>query len=167
MPELLSGKVAVKTRQKSERERMFKRFLSNCKGKQGALIPLLQKTQEIFGYLPEKALTKIARGLALSPSQVYGVATFYSQFHLNPIGTHLIRVCHGTACHVAGAEKISEMLERILGITTGETTADGKFTLENVACLGCCSLSPVIIIDKTVHGKLVTAKLPEIIKKYR
>ncbi len=128
---------------------------------------MLQKTQDLFGYLPEKALTKIARCLKLSPSQVYGVATFYSQFRLSPIGKNIIKVCHGTACHVAGAEKISESLERLLKIKTGETTADGNFTVENVACLGCCSLSPVIMINKTAYGKIAPTKLSGILKKYR
>lgn len=137
------------------------------KGKRGALIPLLQKTQETFGYLPEKALRSIAENRGLSLAHVLGVATFYGQFRLAPIGKNLVTVCHGTACHVAGAEQISESIERELGIQTGGTTRDLRFTLCNAACLGCCSLSPVVMIDKTVYGKLTPAKIPAILKKCR
>jgi len=148
------------------KERSFKKLLARYRGKSGALIPLLQKTQELFGCLPEKALRHIAERLGLSPAQVYGVATFYGQFRLTPVGRNLITVCHGTACHVADAERISEAIERVLGIETGGTSSDRRFTLCSVACLGCCSLSPVMMINKTVYGKLTPAGIPAILKKY-
>ena len=148
------------------KERSFKKLLARYREKSGALIPLLQKTQELFGCLPEKALRRIAERLGLSPAQVYGVATFYGQFRLTPVGRNLITVCHGTACHVAGAERISEAIERALGIETGGTSPDRRFTLCSVACLGCCSLSPVMMINKTVYGKLTPAGTPAILKKY-
>jgi NADH-quinone oxidoreductase subunit E len=148
-------------------EQCFKKLLARYKGKRGALIPLLQKTQELFGYLPEKALRRIAKHLGLSPAQVYGVATFYGQFRLTPVGRNLITVCHGTACHVADAERISEAIERALGIETGGTTTDRRFTLCSVACLGCCSLSPVMMINKTVYGKLTPTGTSSILKKYQ
>jgi NADH-quinone oxidoreductase subunit E len=147
-------------------ESLFSRLISRYRGKRGALIPLLQKTQELFGYLPEKALLRIARSLGLSAAEVYGVATFYGQFRLKPCGRHMITVCHGTACHVAGAERISECLENLLGIRTGGTTPDGRFSLQNVACLGCCSLSPVLMVNTTAHGKLAPGKIPGILKHY-
>jgi NADH-quinone oxidoreductase subunit E len=145
----------------------FKSLLARYKGKRGALIPLLQKTQGLFGYLPEEALRRIAENRGLSLAHVYGVATFYGQFRLTPTGRNIITVCHGTACHVAGAERISEAIERELGIKTGGTTSDLRFTLCDAACLGCCSLSPVVMINKTVYGKLTPAKIPAILKKYR
>ncbi|MEJ2745912.1 MAG: NADH-quinone oxidoreductase subunit NuoE, partial [bacterium] len=140
--------------------------LSPYKGRRGSLIPLLQNTQEIFGYLTEKALRTIAESRGISLAHVYGVATFYGQFRLTPIGKNVITVCHGTACHVAGAERISEAIERELGIKTGDTTPDHRFTLCDAACLGCCSLSPVVMINKTVYGKLTPAKIPAILKKF-
>lgn len=148
------------------RERIFRKLISLHRNRPGALIPLLQETQALFGYLPDRALVKIARSLKLPASHVYGVVTFYTQFRLSPVGENIIKVCHGTACHVAGAEKITESLERALDSRTGETTADGKFTLENVACIGCCSLSPVIMINKQAYGKLTSRKIPSILKKY-
>lgn len=134
--------------------------------RRGNLITILQEAQKLLGYLSRETLVTIAAKLKLSPSQVYGVATFYTQFRLAPVGKNIIKVCHGTACHVAGAEKITSALERHLGIRAGETTADGAFTLEQVACLGCCSLSPVIMINETVHGKLAPARIPSLLKKY-
>lgn len=149
------------------KERRFRSLLSSLRKRPGALIPLLQGTQELFGYLPESAMERIARALRLSPAEVYGVATFYGQFRLSPAGRNLVTVCHGTACHVAGAERITEALERALGVATGGTTADGRFTLRDAACLGCCSLSPVVMLNKTVHGKLSAASVPDLLKKCR
>lgn len=146
--------------------RAFARLLSSHRGKRGTLISLLQKTQDIFGYLPEDALVRIARTLDISPAEAYGVATFYGQFRFTPAGRHLITVCHGTACHVCGAEGISETIERLLSIRAGGTTADGRFTLRDVACLGCCSLSPVLMVNDTVHGKLTPSKLQSILAQY-
>ncbi len=131
-----------------------------------SLIPILQEAQKKFGYLPRDVIEKIAEYLELPVSKIYGVATFYAQFRFEPLGDHMIRVCHGTACHVKGADKIGEAVENKLGIKTGETTEDGQFTLERVACLGCCSLAPVMMVDDTAHGDLTREKAKDIIKKY-
>lgn len=128
-------------------------------------IPILQDIQEHYGYLPREALQYLANKTQCTRSQIYGVVTFYSQFRLNPVGKHMIRVCHGTACHVQGAERISQSVSDLLNIQDGETTEDGLFTLEKVACLGCCSLSPVIMIDDTVYGKLTRAQVQKILKR--
>ncbi len=131
------------------------------------LIPILQEVQEELGYLPEPAMIRISEYLGIPESKLFGVATFYAQFRFEPLGEHLIKVCHGTACHVKGADNIHDVLEDQLGISTGETTGDGKFTLERVACLGCCSLAPVIMVDDKAHGNLDRDKLKEILADYR
>jgi len=148
------------------KENEFRRLRARYGGRKGALIPLLQKTQALFGHLSERAMVRIARALRISPAEVYGVATFYGQFRLKPVGKNLITVCHGTACHVAGAERISEALEIALGVKSGDTTEDGLFTVHDVACLGCCSLSPVMMVNATVYGKLTSARIPSILKKH-
>jgi NADH-quinone oxidoreductase subunit E len=155
------------SRRAAAADRRFRALLSSLRGQKGALIPLLQGAQEIYGYLPVGAMRRIARALRLSPSEVFGVATFYGQFRLKPVGRNIVTVCHGTACHVAGAERISEALGRALGVSPGETTGDGAFTLREAACLGCCSLSPVVMVNATVHGKLTAASVPGILKRYR
>lgn len=141
--------------------------LERYAGERGALIPLLQDTQEAYGYLDERIMRALAKGAGYQLSQVYGVATFYTQFRLEPIGEHLIRVCHGTACHVAGAELISEEISNFLGVKDGQTTPDMKFTLESVMCVGACSLSPIMIVDEDTHGKLKPANVRKVLKKYR
>ncbi|MBN2027565.1 MAG: NADH-quinone oxidoreductase subunit NuoE [Actinobacteria bacterium] len=145
----------------------LERILDRYEGERGALIPLLQDTQEAYGYLDEKIMRALAKGAGYQLSQVYGVATFYTQFRLEPIGEHLIRVCHGTACHVAGAELISEEISNFLGVRDGQTTPDMKFTLESVMCVGACSLSPIMIIDEDTHGKLKPSNVRKVLKKYR
>jgi NADH-quinone oxidoreductase E subunit len=132
-----------------------------------ALIPMLQHVQNNYRYLPEEVLVELAHKLKIPTSDVYGVATFYSQFRLEPVGKHIIRVCHGTACHVGGAERITGNLEDILEIKENETTEDRTFTLESVACLGCCSLAPVMMIDERTYGKLKSNILGRIIKDYQ
>ena len=141
--------------------------LARYQGEKGALIPLLQDAQEAYGYLDEKIMRALAKGAGYQLSQVYGVATFYTQFRLEPIGEHLIRVCHGTACHVAGAELITEEISNLLGIKDGQTTQDMKFTLESAMCVGACSLSPIMIVDEDTHGKLKPANVRRVLKKYR
>lgn len=141
-------------------------LLENYKNQEGALIPVLQKAQNIFGYLPEAVLKQIAESLRLPLSQVYGVATFYAQFHLKPRGRHVIRVCQGTACHVRGSAKILERVKQELGIESGETTPDLRFTLEPVACLGACGLAPVMMVDDNTHGRLTPDMVPDILAKY-
>lgn len=117
-------------------------------------IPLLQAVQREFRYIPKEAIEQIAAATEMTETRLYGVATFYSQFRLEPVGETIIKVCHGTACHVAGAQGITEALEKRLGIKNGETTADEKYTLSSVACLGCCSLAPVVAVNDDIHGGL-------------
>ncbi|MDZ8119890.1 NADH-quinone oxidoreductase subunit NuoE [Pontiella agarivorans] len=117
-------------------------------------IPLLQAVQSEFRYIPVEAIEQIAARTEMTETRLYGVATFYSQFRLEPVGEKIIKVCHGTACHVAGAEGVTEALERRLGISDGETTADGRYTLESVACLGCCSLAPVVAVDDDISARV-------------
>lgn len=131
------------------------------------LIPLLQDIQEICGYLPEEELHKVAHHTRLSVSRVYGVATFYNQFRLRPLGKHLIRVCRGTACHVKGSFDILTTLENELGIKAGETSKDKMFTIETVACIGACSIAPVISIDNEFYGGLTVKKVQKLIDSFK
>ena len=131
----------------------------------GSLITILQKTQDIYGYVPIDAVYHIAERTGLTPAKIMGVATFYSQFRLAPIGKYLIMSCQGTACHVNGSERISAAITAYLGIENGQTTADGLFTLEHVACLGCCSLAPVIMINGEAYGSLTPDKVVNILKE--
>jgi len=135
--------------------------------KKGNLIPLLQGTQNLFGYIPEEAFRLIAKKTGHKLSDMYGVATFYAQFRLHPVGKHIIKVCHGTACHVQNAGDITDALEESLKIKDGETTEDGLFTLESVACLGCCSLAPVLMVGNETHGKLTRKSAVRVIKDIR
>jgi len=130
----------------------------------GSLIPVLQKTQDALGYLSSETLKGISGALGIPLSDIYGVVTFYSQFRLKPSGKNIIKVCHGTACHVGASEGISEALEDELKISHGDTTPDGKFTLERVACLGCCSLAPCIMINNETYGRLTPDKARKIIR---
>ncbi|ASJ02786.1 NADH dehydrogenase [Thermococcus profundus] len=132
-----------------------------------SLIPLLQRTQERFGYLPREAMEEIANYLGLPLSWVYGVATFYAQFRFEPLGKYVVKICHGTACHVNGAVNIARSIKEELGIEEGQTTEDGLVTLERVACLGCCSLAPVIMINEKVFGKLNPEKVRKLMKQLR
>ena len=131
------------------------------------LIPVLQQAQEAYGYLPEDVLKEIAVNLDLSLSQVYGVVTFYTQFHLEPRGENIIRVCTGTACHVRGAGEVLDVFKEELGVDNGETTEDLKFTLETVACIGACGLAPVIMVNDNTHGRLNAESTKEVLNKYR
>jgi NADH-quinone oxidoreductase subunit E len=142
-------------------------LLEKYKGKKGNLIPILQGTQNIYGYLPKEAFCKISEVTGLKITEMYGVATFYTQFRLNPVGKNIVKVCHGTACHVQNATAISEAIEDALGIKDGETTPDGLFTLESVACLGCCSLAPVMMIGDNTFGKLTGSNAVKILKELK
>jgi len=142
-------------------------LIKKYKGKKGNLIPLLQGAQNIYGYIPKKVFEKISEETGLKINDMYGVATFYAQFRLNPVGKHIVRVCHGTACHVQGATAISDELISFLGIKDGETTLDRMFTLESVACLGCCSLAPVMMIGDETYGKLNKKKTVEVVKEIK
>ena len=134
-------------------------------GDDHALISILQKAQEIYGYLPTDVLYAIAEKTGNSPAKVMGVATFYSQFRLKPVGKNLILLCKGTACHVNGADTIAKALKDELGIEDGGTTDDGLFSLKEVACLGCCSLSPVMMINETAYGSLTPQKARDIVRR--
>jgi NADH-quinone oxidoreductase subunit E len=142
-------------------------LIAKYRRKKGNMIPLLQGTQDIYGYLPRKAFERIATETGLSLSDMFGVATFYAQFRLNPVGKHIIKVCHGTACHVQNAKEITEALEEALKVKDGETTEDRLFTLESVACLGCCSLAPVMMIGEQTYGKLTGNESVKIVKNIR
>lgn len=130
------------------------------------LIPLLQKIQKTYGYLPKDVLIEIGRRTGIPVSRMYGVTTFYEQFHLAPRGRHTIRVCRGTACHVRGAPNVLSAVEGALGIREEETTEDLRFTLETVACLGTCFLAPVMMVDNDCHGKLNLSRIPKLLEKY-
>ena len=136
-------------------------------GQEGRLIPLLQQAQQEDGYLTRDRLVAIHRETGVPLASIYGVATFYAQFRLTPVGKNLIRVCHGTACHVAGANDISEAVEKHLAIRNGETTPDRSFTLETVSCLGCCSLAPVVMVNSTTYANLTERQVGKMLKKYQ
>ena len=136
-------------------------------GQEGRLIPALQQAQEQDGYISRDRLRSISEEHGVPLAQVYGVATFYSQFRLHPVGKHIVRVCHGTACHVQGAKGITYALVDTLGVQTGETTADRQFTLEVVSCIGCCSLAPVLMIDNDTFGNLKPTDVKKIVKQHR
>jgi NADH-quinone oxidoreductase E subunit len=144
-------------------EPVFKKYEDMAKG---SLIPVLQAAQDTYGYLPLKALEAIANQLAVPISQIYGVVTFYAQFRLTPRGKHIIRSCQGTACHVRNAARILEALKTTLGVKPGDTTEDLKFTLETVACIGACSLAPVMMIDTDAHGRLRPDRIAKILDSY-
>ena len=131
----------------------------------GALMPVLQAAQEIYGHVPLNVQKHIAEKLGVTLSEVYGVATFYSQFALEPKGKYIISVCMGTACYLRGGEDILLELEQQLGVGVNATTADGEFTIEAVRCLGCCGLAPVAVVNGVVHGKLVKAQVENIISQ--
>ncbi len=134
-------------------------------GQHGALIPILQQVQERYGYLPASSIEEAARFLKLSPSEVYGVLTFYAQFRLIPPGETTVKVCQGTACHVRGAKRILEEVESVLNVKAGGTTEDRKYSIEKIACFGACSLAPVMVVGTDVHGRLTTQKVQKILKK--
>lgn len=133
----------------------------------GNLITILQKAQEIYGYLPTDVIYKVAEQTGSTPAKVMGVATFYTQFRLKPVGKYLLMLCKGTACHVNGADRIETALSEELGISDGETTDDGLFSIKNVACLGCCSLSPVMMINDETYGSLTPEKAVGIIRELK
>lgn len=144
----------------SSLEQVFEEF----QAQKGALIPVLQRAQEIYGYLPREVLETISQRTGVPLSQVYGVATFYAQFYLTRRGRHIVRQCDGTACHVRGAAKIITAMEKELGIKAGETTPDYRVTFEVVYCLGSCGLAPVAMVDGEVVGQLVPEKMLEIVR---
>lgn len=160
-------KTVVPFRGTPEQETKLKEAIAAYRNVPGALMPVLQKAQEIYGYLPVEVQIMIADGLGLSLEEIYAVVTFYAQFSLNPTGKHRIAVCLGTACYVKGAQAILDELEKQLGIKAGGTTPDGRFTLEATRCLGCCGLAPVLTVGDEVYGRLTPADIRGILDKYR
>jgi len=135
-------------------------------GEPSTLIAILQDVQQEYRHLPQDALTQIADNLSIPLSRAYSLATFFKAFSLEPKGKYAVNVCLGTACHVRGGPRILEKLERDLGVKAGETTADMNFSLDEVHCLGCCGLAPVVTVNEDLYGKLNLTKLPRILKKY-
>jgi NADH-quinone oxidoreductase E subunit len=144
----------------------LKQVIDELRDEKGALMPIMQRAQDIFGYLPEDVQRYIAKQMDIPVSDVYGVATFYSQFKLEPKGRFSIGLCLGTACYVKGSQKVLEALEKELGVPTGKTTPDGKFTLTATRCLGACGLAPVMMINEDVYGRLTPDQIPGILAKY-
>lgn len=142
-------------------------ILARHPAQRGSLIPILQDVQEWIGYLSEDALKQIEQRLGISVNEIYGVATFYTQFRFQPPGDHTVHVCQGTACHVRGGQLILREFEEQLAIAAGDTTSDGVFSLQRVACLGCCALAPVVSVDGKVHAGVTRKKVPTILAEYR
>ena len=142
-------------------------LVTRYRGKKGVAIPLLAGIQKTVGYIAEEAVDYVARELDLPAAELFGVATFYAMFRMRPEGKHVVRLCRGTACHVQGSARIGEQLQRHLGVSEGETTSDGVFSLQYVACLGCCSLAPVMMVDGEVHGRLTPEKAVDVLESYR
>jgi len=142
-------------------------LIEKYKGKKGAMIPLLQGAQNTYGFIPKEVFIKLSEKTGLKLSDMYGVATFYAQFRLHPVGKHIIKVCHGTACHVQNANAVTDALQEALGVKDGHTTEDNLFTLESVACLGCCSLAPVMMIGDETFAKLSSKEAVNIIKNIK
>ena len=138
-------------------------ILTSYRGEKAELIPVLQQVQQELGYLPEAALSRIAAYTGVPESTVFGIATFYSQFKLMPVGRNVIRVCRGTGCYVKGAPRILEELEKELGIKAGETTPDMEYTLETVACFGSCALAPVVVSNERVYGRMTKDKVKKLL----
>ena len=159
-------KVVIKKEITPEEWGKIDQIIAAHKDKPGSLIPVLQQVQDVCGFLPEEVQNRIAEGLNIHPSHIYGVTTFYSFFTLVPRGRNIVRLCLGTACYVQGNNKILGKLKQHLGINVEETTEDLRYTLETVRCLGACGLAPVMIINKDTHGLLKIEKAIDIIKEY-
>ncbi len=140
-------------------------ILASYRGDRGEIIPILQKVQENLGYLPEKVMADIARFIKAPESHVYSVASFYAQFRLLPLGRKRVAVCRGTACHIRGAPQILQSIEKTIGLKEGETSEDLEYTLETVACIGCCALAPCIRINTEVHGDMTPQKAEKLFSK--
>lgn len=147
-------------------EMKARNLLHGFKGEEGDLIPLLQRAQEEYGYISEEAVYRISRFLRISDNQIFGVASFYSQFRFFPPGRNSVRVCSGTACHVRGGQILGETVERQLGISPGQTTPDRRYDFQRVACLGCCALAPVVQINQDVYSRVTVTRLREIVAQY-
>ena len=150
-----------------EQEKQLRAVIDAHKEQQGALMPVLQEAQNIYGYLPIEVQRMIAEGLNVPLEEVYGVVSFYAQFSLNPKGKYNIGVCLGTACYVKGSQEVYDKVSEVLNIKGGEVTDDGLFSLEATRCIGCCGLAPVMTVGDDVYGKLTADMIPDIIKKYQ
>jgi len=145
-----------------EEEILLEEILASYRGNRGELVPILQEVQENLGYLPERTMIDIARFIGVPESHVYSVASFYTQFRLLPLGKKRVSVCRGTACHIRGAPQILKTIEKTIDLKEGETSEDLEYTLETVACFGCCALAPVIRINTDVHGEMTPEKAYEL-----
>lgn len=150
----------------AEQEARLKAVIAEHKDMAGGTMPVMQKAQEIYGYLPEEVQIMIAEGLGVPLEEVYGISTFYSLYNLNPKGEHKINVCLGTACYVKGSQQILDKLEEKLGLATGSITQDGRFSLDASRCVGACGLAPVMIIDDDVYGRVTPDMVEDILAKY-
>ena len=149
-----------------DQELQLNKLLDKYKDVEGALMPVLQGAQDIYGYLPIEVQRRIAEGLKIPVEQVYQVVTFYAQFTLNPVGKYKISVCLGTACYVKGSQAVLDELEKQLGVGAGSTTPDAKYTLEATRCLGCCGLAPVMTVNDDVYGRMKPEDVKDILAKY-
>ncbi len=145
----------------------LKKLVFGYKNKKGVLIELLQKVQALYGYVPKDAVEFIAKELNIYPAKIYGILTFYSQFYTSPRGKHTIKVCQGTACHVMGGKELIDYVTDTLDVKIEQTTKDGVFSIERVACLGCCGMAPVVMIDNDFYGWVTIQKMDELINKYK
>ena len=141
-------------------------LIDRFRGQKGAIIPLLQEIQEIYGYVPREAIDLVSQEMGIYPVQIYGILTFYTQFRLTPRGEHTLKVCLGTACHVMGGKNIFDYISSEMKVKAGDTTQDGKFTLERVACVGCCGMSPVLVVDDQTFGNCTIQSIEEHLKEY-
>ncbi|MBD3380166.1 MAG: NADH-quinone oxidoreductase subunit NuoE [Candidatus Omnitrophica bacterium] len=158
------------TKVKDERSERLRQYMDECREKEHSesqLIAILHKAQEIYGYLPREVMDEIAHYMNIPTAHIWGVATFYHYFNLEPVGKYIVSVCMGTACYVKGAGKVLETLKKELGVEVGQTTEDKMFTLQEARCLGACGLAPVIMVNEKIHGDLDAERTAELIKEYR
>lgn len=155
------------SRQGANQASDMKNSASEESAERSGLIPALQDVQQRCGYLSAETIDELSRETGVSANEIYGIATFYTQFRFSPPGEHTIRVCEGTACHVRGGHQILSEVEQQLKIKAGQTTEDGKFNLERVACLGCCALAPVVVVDDKVHASMTVKKISSILSQYK
>lgn len=161
----IKGKSAFPFNGTKEQEAELRKLIDKYRGEEGILVTVLQGAQEIYGYLPLEVQTIISEEMGVPLAEIYGIITFYSQFSLIPKGKNIISVCTGTACYVKGAQAILDEVKKVLGIDVGETTPDGKFTIQDTRCLGCCGLAPVMVINDDVYGRLAPSDVKAILDK--
>ena len=164
---MAKAKTTVDFKGTKEQQQQLCTVIERLKDEKGCLLPILQEAQEIYGYLPIEVQIMVAEGLDVPLAEVYGVATFYSQFALNPKGKYKVSVCLGTACYVKGSGEVYEKISSILGISGGECTSDGKYSLDACRCVGACGLAPVMIVNDDVYGRLTVDEVPKILAKYK